>query len=161
MSMIQSVLIVTSYSRLEQKNMGSTGTGNFTDYSNNLTKQGSTSSGSGSSTSSGGSSASSGGGSSGEDRCEKAFTAVLEEVERCSYYRQNSSLPVNGTAVTVRMQGRIVVETNEGELIGYLPTQYNYLAICIQNGLSYAGIVTSTSNIPISVVKVDIAPVKL
>jgi hypothetical protein len=140
--------------------MGSTGTGRFTDYSNSSSNKQSTSSSSGSSTSSGGgSSTSSGGGSSGEDRCDQAFETVLEEVERCSYYRQNRSLPANGTEVIVRMQGRIGVETTNSELIGYLPTQYNYLASCIQSGRSYAGLITLTSSTPIVVVRVDIAPV--
>jgi hypothetical protein len=126
--------------------MGSTGTGHFSDYSNNASKQGRSSGG--------------GGGSSGEDRCNQAFSTTLEEVERCAYYTQNKDVPANCLDVTVRIQGRIGVETTNGVLIGYLPTQYNYLMNCIQEGRSYGGVITSTSSIPIVVVRVDIAPVR-
>ena len=125
--------------------MGSTNTGRFTDYSG--TSKGKTKKG-----------GSGGGGSSGEDLCDKAFTADLEEVERCEYFKNLSDLPSKGSHVLVRFNGRLEVTDNSGELIGYLPTKFNYLAACIQDGNEYSGNVLSTTRTPIIKIRVDIAP---
>jgi len=124
--------------------MGSSGTGHFSDYHSSSSNQ---------------SDSSRGGGSSGEDRCDQGFETELEEMERCSYYLQHRSLPESETHVKVRMQGRVGVETTSGELIGYLPTRYNYLAGCIREGRSYAGRIISASNTPILYVLVEIHPI--
>jgi hypothetical protein len=57
------------------------------------------------------------------------------------------------------MGGRLSVDTEVGEVIGYLPTQFNYLAGCISSGRSYGGAVTSIATTPLTRVHVDIAPV--
>jgi len=127
--------------------MGSTGTGRFTDYSG---KQ--------DSSSTGGIQGGGSGGSSGEDRCDHAIAALLEEVERCAYLQIHKAPPPDGTAVVVSIRGRLSVDTVDGEVIGYLPTQYNYLAGCISSGRTYGGSVISTAATPIVRVHVDIAP---
>ena len=105
--------------------------------------------------------ASGAGGTNGEDRCSRAFSAAVEEVERCDYYQQHGDVPPNGTDVSITVDTRISVVTGGGEIIGYLSTQYNYLAACIQDGYRYVGIVTSASKSPIANVQVDIAPENL
>ena len=125
--------------------MGSTNTGRFSDYSDNSNSR-RKSSGDG------------GGGSSGDDKCQKAIHAKLEEVERCEYYRAHSVVPVEGTAIEITLNGRLCATTIGSEVVGYLPTKYNYLAICIQDGFSYVGEITSSSTNPIVRVTVDIAP---
>ncbi len=125
--------------------MGSTNTGRFTDYSENTKGNGKKSG--------------SNGGSSGEDRCNKAFSTELEEVERCEYYRKYSDLPTKGSKIYVTFNSRMEVINEPGEVIGYLPTKYNYLATCIQDGNSYSGNILSIVKTPIIKVRVDIAPV--
>ena len=127
--------------------MGSTGTGKFTDYSGQTGNEGS-----------GGTAGGGSGGSSGVDNCDQAFAAILEEVERCAYFQQYHTPPPAGTAVVVRLRGRLSVDTESGEVLGYLPTQYNYLAGCMSSGRNYAGSVTATSITPLIRVHVDIAP---
>lgn len=125
--------------------MGSTNTGRFTDYSDNSTGKRKPSG--------------DGGGSSGDDPCQKAFSAELEEVERCEYYRKYSILPAKGTEVDIILNARLEAVNKGGETIGYLPTKFNYLAACIEEGNLYSGIVSSTTKTPIIKVSVDIAPV--
>ena len=94
--------------------MGSTGTDRFSDYPGTRGDQG----------------GSSGvGGSSGEEQCDRAFATALEEVERCAFFQQYKDVPHRGTSVSIKLGQRIiVVESNTNETIGYLPTQFNYLA---------------------------------
>ena len=123
--------------------MGTTGTGRFTDYSG-----------------SGGGAPKSSGGGGGEERqpCDKPFSARLEEVDRCDYVNQQGSPPPPGTEVILSLDTRLTVSTTEGEVIGYLPTKFNYLASCIAEGREYGGHVKSSMVTPITRVEVDISP---
>jgi hypothetical protein len=53
---------------------------------------------------------------------------------------------------------RLAVETDLGEEIGYLPTKYNYLKVCMDNGFRYTGSVRTVSIVPTPSVSVDITP---
>ena len=119
--------------------MGSTGTGRFTDYS-------------------GSKGSNQQGGSSGENLCDQAFSAGLEEIERSDYYRDHKELPSVDTQLTVVLRGRLTVVTEKGEILGYLPTSYNYLAGCIKMGQTYVAVVTLTSSDPVLKIQVDVAP---
>jgi hypothetical protein len=121
--------------------MGSTGSGNFSDYS-------------GSSPSGGGNS----GGSSGEDRCLRALTASLEDVERCSYFEMHNNVPDVGTEVSISFNQRLIAISNAGLTIGILPTKFNYLKVCMDAGITYSGRVSKSSNDLISVVSIDVIP---
>jgi hypothetical protein len=110
--------------------MGSSGSGNFSDYS-----------GKPKTTSSGGSS----GGSSGSDKCGEAFTASLEDVASHDFYMNHGSAPAVGTQLTIKVKGRVVAVAG-GESVGSLPTRLNYLARCLQDGFTYTGIVTVSAN---------------
>jgi hypothetical protein len=133
--------------------MGSSGTGRFTDYSGSSEKSQDDASKGQASTGSGPT-----GGSSGTDRCAQVFTTDLEDVARSAYFAADGRLPPTGTAVDVQLSGRLIASVGEVEL-GYLPTQYNYLAGCMKRGFSYAGTVTATRMTPTPSVTVDIAPV--
>jgi hypothetical protein len=123
--------------------MGSSGSGSFTDYS----KRKSTTSNF------------KNGGSSGEDNCGKAFSTSLEEVSRCFYFINTGKVPVVATEVRIYFNGvRLSVETLKGEEVGYLPTKFNYLKVCIDDGFKYRGLVFSSSIKPIPSVLVDITP---
>lgn len=125
--------------------MGSTGSGRFSDYS-----------GSGrSSSGSGGDGGAGGGGSSGVDPCEQAFSCALEEVAQCEYYEKNAELPEEGTEVEIVIDGRLVAIDGDGVTIGAIPTRFNYIAGCIEDGYEYVGVVSSASETPIPSVSVD------
>ena len=122
--------------------MGSSGTGRLSDYSRKSKgKPGGKISG-----------------SSSGDSCDAALTAILEDVERCSYFENHRSYPERGTEVVLSLRGRLSVDALGGETIGYLPTRYNYLAGCIKKGYSYEGQVSSITQKPILRVQVDIGP---
>jgi hypothetical protein len=122
--------------------MGSSGSGNLTDYQ-------------GYNSSSGGQ-----GGTSGVDKCKKAFYETLEEVSNCSYYTTNNNVPVVGTHCTVIFANpRLAVVDDNGLTMGYLPTKYNYLRACMTAGISYEGVVSFSNVNPIPTISVDISPV--
>ena len=110
--------------------MGSSGSGHFSDYS-----------GKPSIDAGGGSS----GGSSGSDKCGEAFTSSLEDVASHDYYASHGSVPAIGTALTIEIRKRVVAVAGT-QSVGSLPTRLNYLARCLQDGFTYKGIVTASSN---------------
>ena len=123
--------------------MGSRGTGRLTDY------PGSRGKGSG-----GGGGQ---GGSSGRDRCKDAVVEQLEDVARCEYFKNHGNVPRASTKVDIVQQKRIAVATAGGEIVGYLPTKYNYLVACLASGFKYSGTIQRSSNTPIPTVLVDLA----
>lgn len=127
---------------LKLKKMGSTGSGRFTDYSGQTPENGEGKTG----------------GSSEENRCEKAFSAMLEEIERCTYFKEKDSVPEVGEIVTIGFDGRPLAISKEGHIIGYLPTKFNYIKMCMDDGYSYSGRVVSSSNELVAAVTVDIQP---
>ena len=123
--------------------MGSTGSGNFSDYSSRTSR------------SNDGSSSS----SSGEDKCGQAFSSPLEEISRCFYFITYGLVPNVGIEVLISFNGvRLVAETNLGEDIGYLPTKLNYIKVCMDNGFKYIGVVSRSVNTPTPSIVVDIIP---
>ncbi len=112
--------------------MGTTGSGKFEDYET---------------------------GAEDEDRCDKAFTAELEEVATCAFFNSHEDLPLAEAPVRVQAGQRLVVLSSETEEeIGYLPTEFNYLRGCINLGRIYEGAVRSSGKRPLPRVSVDIAP---
>ena len=121
--------------------MGSSGPGNFSDYSNYPRAiKGVT------------------GAVDSEDKCALAFSTLIEDVDTCEYYSKKGMLPAVDTEVSVEFKVRLVVKSNDGLIIGYLPTKYNYLRYCIVKGFTYTGVVSNVSSTPINTVIVDITP---
>lgn len=120
--------------------MGSTGSGNFSDYP-------------GSSKGSAG-----GGGASGEDRCNRAFNCVLEEVEQCDYFVANQNVPSANTPVSLELRGRLMAVDANGFSVGALPTRFNFLADCLIAGFSYSGRVVASTTGAVASVNVDFLP---
>ena len=125
--------------------MGSTGSGRISDYP-----------GSSSSRKSGGTGG--GNGDAAEDRCAKAFSTRLEDVEQSDYYRTHGTIPPIGTQLEVVQRKRLVAQTTDGKSIGNLPTSFNYLAACMKDGWSYVGAVrNAASGPPVATITVDFA----
>jgi hypothetical protein len=123
--------------------MGSSGSGNLTDYSKSPNVK----------TGGGGSS----GGSSGGDKCGEAFNVGLEDVGTYPYHHTTGTVPAVGTVLTISLATRIVAVDPTGVAVGAVPTRYNYLAKCLEAGFSYSGVVTASSNGPNPQVQVDFA----
>ena len=124
--------------------MGSSGTGNFSDYKNfPRAIKGNT------------------GADDSEDKCALAFSTFIEDVDTCEYYSKKGTLPAVGTEVYIDFKVRLVVKRNDGLIIGYLPTKYNYLRYCIVKGFTYTGVVSNVSSTPINTVIVDITPITI
>jgi hypothetical protein len=116
--------------------MGSSGSGRLTDYPGS----------SKSNDKNGGGGA--GGGKPQADRCARAISTALEDVEHSTYFKIHKTIPPAGTRLHVAQEKRIVAVTDEGEIVGNLPTQYNYLAACLTGGYTYVGQVRNASNGP-------------
>ena len=113
--------------------MGSTGSGRFTDYP---------------------------GEPGSDDKCEKAIAAKLEDVEQCEYYKKHGTVPTVGAVLELAHKKRVVAQTQSGEIVGNLPTQFNYLAGCLRQGYSYTGQVRdSKSGPPVAIVSADFGAV--
>ena len=124
--------------------MGSTGSGSFSDYSRRKPANAEEKTG----------------GASGSDNCGMAFSTRLEEVARCYYFINAGDVPAVNTEVVVAFNGlRLVAETSLGEELGYLPTKFNYLRLCLADGFQYRGVVVSSSKLPSPNISVDIVPV--
>lgn len=120
--------------------MGSTGSGNFSDYpGSNKGEAG-------------------GGGASGEDRCNRAFACVLEEVEQCDYFGANQDVPPANTPVSLELRGRLMAVDANGLSVGALPTRFNFLADCLAAGFSYDGRVVASTTGAVASVNVDLLP---
>ncbi len=122
--------------------MGSTGSGSFSDYDHKSKGN------------------SNQGAFSGEDKCARAFSTLLEEVQNCEFFGATANVLPAGTAVSITFDSpRLAVQDNMNVIIGYLPTKFNYLLACMESGITYSGMVSSSTLIPLASVSVDISPI--
>jgi hypothetical protein len=123
--------------------MGSTSTGKFDNYPPSGGKKGGPQ-----------------GGGPAADQCTRDLSNVqLEEVGRSTYFEAHKIVPTTGTAIFLRntMVGpRLCIDMANGEDIGFLPVEYNYLIVCVKKGFTYAGEVTNSSQKPIPSVRVNL-----
>ncbi|MBR1492745.1 MAG: hypothetical protein IJ610_08390 [Bacteroidaceae bacterium] len=99
----------------------------------------------------------------GEDlvnKCEKAIATALENVETCDYFKRNGHVPSKGTLIKIGLKTRLVALDYNDEVIGYLPTEYNYLLGCLTEGYEYEGIVSGSFESPIPSVYIAATPQK-
>lgn len=123
--------------------MGSSGSGRISDYPTSSRKPG------------GGA-----GGDQPQDRCGRAFTVRLQDIEQCDYYRAHKSTPPVGTQVQVALRKRLIAQTTDGDSVGNLPTSLNYLAACIHDGWTYVGTIQSVDGgPPITTIGADFAAI--
>jgi hypothetical protein len=138
--------------------MGSSGTGNFSDYPGSA---GGRPSGGQTSGGKGGGGRAGGGKPDDTDQCQRFLTDVsLEEVALAEYFKNHNTVPPPKTKVRTRKKlvgGRIGVETvSSSEVVGYLPTVWNYLRGCMQKGWEYGGQVDDSSASKLPKVKVSL-----
>lgn len=124
--------------------MGSTGSGRLSDYSNF-----------------GGAIKGVTGGEDLINKCDRAVATVLEDVETCDYYKKNGHVPAKGTSVIIILKTRLVAVDENGDVIGHLPTEYNYLLECLNDGYQYEGEVSGSFDTPVPSVYIAVTPQKL
>ena len=123
--------------------MGSTGTGHLSDYSDYKHAQP--------------------GVTGGKDTvyiCDRAVATSLEDVATSDYLKKYGSVPATGTPVIITVNKRIVAVDDKGNTIGNLPTEYNYLLGCLQEGYQYEGQVTDSYDTPLPSVNIAVTPQK-
>lgn len=127
--------------------MGSSGSGRFSDYPGTKAKEVV------------GDGAGVEGGTSGVDKCSQAFHVLLEDVGNSQFYSQFGTVPSPGTQLGINFDGRRVfaVDTN-GVKVGALPTNCNYLVACMEDGVTYVGVVSSSATLPVPTLEADFAP---
>lgn len=97
----------------------------------------------------------------GEILCPDSIELInLEDVSFSEYYKRYKNVPAKDEKVKLRNKlynGRLVVELlSTNEIIGNLPTEYNYLFNCVQNGRAYFGEIKSSGIDPIPYVVVTL-----
>ncbi len=97
----------------------------------------------------------------GEVMCPDSIELInLEDVSFSEYYKRYNNVPAKDEKVKLRNKlynGRLVVELlSTNEIIGNLPTEYNYLFNCVQNGRAYFGEIKSSGIDPIPYVVVTL-----
>lgn len=119
--------------------MGSTGSGNFSDFQGHKSKN------------------TNQGGSSVNSECGKAFATDLEDIEISTYYITNNKLPEVNSKINISFNGTRIVALLNNHEIGNLPTKFNYLVACLQD-YNYIGIISSTTINPISTITINATP---
>lgn len=84
----------------------------------------------------------------------------LEDVAISDYFVNHTSVPQAGEQIEVlptpHKKRMVVALQNTQEIIGNLPVIYNYLMLCISNGMAYSGNVVSSGLSPIPYIVVDL-----
>lgn len=102
-----------------------------------------------------------GGGFGGKLVCPNVIKHIrLEDVAMSEYYMNKHSVPEVDGEVELSGEihfGRLVVSLiSTGEVIGNLPTDYNYLIDCINMGKEYTGSILSSGTSPVPYVVVTL-----
>lgn len=123
--------------------MGSTGSGHLSDYSNYKNAVA--------------------GVTGGKDTvyiCDKGVATSLEDVETNDYFRTHDTVPPKGTTIVISFNTRMIAVDENGVIVGNLPTSYNYLLGCIEEGYHYEGEVTESHMVPFPSVSIAVTPKK-
>lgn len=92
--------------------------------------------------------------------CAKAVATLLEDVATSDYYKKHGTVPPKGTPVVISFNKRVIAVDDKGLTIGNLPTSYNYLLGCIEEGYQYEGEVTVSYDNPLPSVSIAVTPQK-
>jgi hypothetical protein len=105
------------------------------------------------------------GGEGGEkDKCDRAFSADLDDVGTSDYYTKNRGTPSVNSQVSVGMHtagghSRPAAFDDKRVLLGYLPVEFNYLVKCLKS-FKYEGLVTHATKKPVPAITIDVQPTK-
>jgi hypothetical protein len=127
--------------------MGTSGSGRFSDYPGTKTKE---NAGDGTGRT---------GGASGFDKCEQAFQVILEDVGNSDFFSKFNNVPAVGDQMGILFDKKRVfaVDVN-GVKVGALPTSFNYLVACLEDGVNYVGLVSTSAVSPVPTVAADFIP---
>jgi hypothetical protein len=85
-----------------------------------------------------------------EDSCGKNFQCFLEDAENCEFFLQNQTIPNINDDITIGFNpssNRLCATMVSGGLvIGYLPTEYNYIQRCVLTHTYPGKIVAASQN---------------
>ena len=95
------------------------------------------------------------------DKCERAVATVLEDVETCDYFKKYGHVPAKGTFIKIGLKTRLVALDENDDVMGYLPTEYNYLLDCLTKGYQYEGEVSGSFETPVPSVYIAATPQKV
>ena len=95
------------------------------------------------------------------DLCSKEISNIkIEDVATSDYYTRNKKVPIAGADVELLpmvKNGRLVIALSSCKtVIGNLPSRYNYLRVCSEEGFEYVGEVVSSGLSPIPYIMVDL-----
>lgn len=93
-----------------------------------------------------------------DDQCVGEFSVSLEDVESSEFYTTHESLPEVGAQLSISVDKRVTAVAETGEVVGNLPTQFNYLKLCIDEGYEYKSIVTQSLTTPMPRVVITVSP---
>ena len=124
--------------------MGSSGAGHFSDYPGTNAKE------------TDGDGTGMAGGAGGVDKCKQAFNVLLDDVGNSDFYSQTKNVPAVGVQLGILFDKKRVfaVDVN-GVKVGALPTSFNYLVACLEDGVTYVGLVSSSAGLPVPTVAAD------
>lgn len=93
--------------------------------------------------------------------CEQSLESItLEDVGLSKFYNNNNIVPNIGREVEIApniINGRLVVQTTDTkEVVGNMPSKYNYILACLKSNYWYTGVVIYSSKNPIPNVVVDL-----
>ena len=126
--------------------MGSSGSGRFSDYPGTKAKDVA------------GDGTGMAGGESGVDKCKQAFNVLLDDVGNSEFYSRFNNVPAVGDQLTIIFdKKRVFAVDMNGVKVGALPTSFNYLVACLEDGATYVGLVASSAASPVPTVAADFA----
>lgn len=99
--------------------------------------------------------------SGGEIECPTEIPMILlEDVQQSDYFVNHGTVPPSGATVLLSKNlyyGRLVVVLNDTkEIIGNLPTKYNYLINCLNSGKCYSGNIINSDIKPVPFIVVTL-----
>ena len=103
-----------------------------------------------------------GSGENEKQKCADIIKINLEDIEFSEYFKNQNNVPESEQEVYPEFNNsRIVIKLKtSNEIIGNLPTKYNYILDCLNNNIMYLGKVITSGSTPIYFIVVDLYVIK-
>ncbi|MBI5590748.1 MAG: hypothetical protein HY881_09720 [Deltaproteobacteria bacterium] len=84
---------------------------------------------------------------------------MLDDVGNSDFYSKFNNVPAVGDQLGILFDKKRVfaVDVN-GVKVGALPTSFNYLVACLEDDVTYVGLVSSSAVLPVPTVAADFVP---